>query len=91
MSYENVTVADGKYTVCIGVGAHAGHLKALRYGEEWQDLTGNNLVYYLAAEVRDLRAQLEGHKETIDVLRGQRADTLSAQAYEAQARLGGTP
>jgi len=63
MSYEQVTVADGKYTVQIGVGAHAGHLNALRHGEPWQDLTGNNLVYWLAVELRDARAELK----TLDV------------------------
>lgn len=58
MSAEHVTVADGKYTVVIGVGAHAGQLRALRYGDPWQDLTGNNLVYWLAVELREARAKL---------------------------------
>lgn len=47
-----VTIADGKYTV---IQAENGALRALRYGEEWRDCCGDNLIYYLAAEVADLR------------------------------------
>jgi hypothetical protein len=65
MSYEQVTVADGKYTVQIGVGLHAGQLNALRYGEPWQDLTGNNLVYWLAVELREARVEVERLKAVV--------------------------
>ena len=39
-----VEVADGKYAV---YQEKKGSLKALRYGEPWQDLCGNNLVFFL--------------------------------------------
>lgn len=45
MSYLTVSVDNGKYTV---IQNDDGSLKALRYGKEWQDLTGNNLVLALA-------------------------------------------
>ena len=51
----NVSVEDGKYTVIMEADCR---MHALRYGEPWQDLTGNNLVYGLAAEVEALRARL---------------------------------
>lgn len=53
---EQVTVADGKYTVVIGAD---GSLSALRHGEPWRDLTGDKLVYCLAAELIEARKALE--------------------------------
>lgn len=47
-----VSVAEGKYTV---VFDEDGGLKALRYGEEWRDCCGDNLVYCLASELHELR------------------------------------
>lgn len=51
----NVSVDNGKYTVIMEAD---GRLHALRYGEPWQDLCGNNLVYFLAAELEDARKRL---------------------------------
>lgn len=51
----DVTVRDGKYRVVMDDDG----LRALRYGEEWRSLTGDNLVYALASEVRYLRTKLE--------------------------------
>lgn len=49
----DVTVGDGQYRVI----AHAdmSGFRALRYGEEWRSLTGDNLVLALAMEVAKLR------------------------------------
>lgn len=51
----NVSVDNGKYTVIMEAD---GSLYALRHGEPWQDLCGNNLVYFLAAELEEARRQL---------------------------------
>lgn len=51
-----VTVYDGKYTV---VQAEGGGLRALRYGEEWRDCTGDGLILALAQEVAELREALD--------------------------------
>lgn len=51
----NVSVDNGKYTVIMEAD---GRLHALRHGEPWQDLTGNNLVYFLAAELEAARKAL---------------------------------
>lgn len=48
-----VDVQDGKYTVVFD--RESGALRAERYGAEWRDLTGDKLVYSLAAEVQRLR------------------------------------
>jgi hypothetical protein len=51
----NVTVYDGKYTV---IQEARGGMRALRYGEEWRDLTGDGLVLALAQEVDALRERV---------------------------------
>lgn len=51
----NVAVEGGKYTVRMEAD---GRMHALRHGEPWRDLTGDNLVGALAHEVEDLRARL---------------------------------
>ncbi len=45
---EQITVADGKYTVI----NDKGKLSALRHGEPWsRDLVGDNLVYWMMVEI----------------------------------------
>ena len=43
----------GKYTIVL---AEYGSLKALRYGKSWRDLCGDNLVYYMAIKIEELKA-----------------------------------
>jgi hypothetical protein len=50
-----VTICDGKYTVQHWKN---GGGEALRYGEKWRDLVGDNLVIGLALEVYELREKL---------------------------------
>jgi len=52
----NVTVCDGKYTV---IQDDQGRVKALRYGEDWRDLTGDGLVLALVQEIDELRNELQ--------------------------------
>lgn len=52
----NVTISNGKYTI---IQDGDGKLKALRYGEEWRDCTGDGLIYSLAAEIQRLREKYE--------------------------------
>ena len=51
-----VEVADGKYTV---IQNETGRLMALRYGEEWRDCCGDNLIYSLASELAAIRAEVD--------------------------------
>lgn len=46
--------ADGKYTVI----NDRGTLTALRYGEPWRPITGDNLIYWMLVEVATLKQQL---------------------------------
>lgn len=55
MSESRVTIYDGKYTIIQESGRG---LRALRYGDEWRDLTGDGLVLALVQEIEDLRVQL---------------------------------
>lgn len=50
-----VDVEGGKYTV---IQEQGGTLKALRHGEEWRDLCGDNMVYCLAVELEEARKRL---------------------------------
>lgn len=61
-----VTLEDGKYTVLYG----AGVCKALRYGEEWRDLTGDKLIGCMVDRILDQEARLaaleNAHNNAID-------------------------
>jgi hypothetical protein len=48
-----IDLCGGKYTY---IRYKNGGQKALRYGEEWRDLTGDNLVYWLAVELLQTRS-----------------------------------
>jgi hypothetical protein len=50
----DIDLDNGKYTV----RQNEKRLYALRYGEPWRDLLGDNLILYLAYEVESLRNQL---------------------------------
>lgn len=57
-----VTVANGKYTVVMEEG---GRLHALRHGEEWRDCCGDKLIYCLASELEDARAEVAALKKKL--------------------------
>ena len=63
MADERVSVEDGKCTV---VMQSDGGLRALRYGESWRDLTGDKLIVWLVAELRDAR---QARDEVLEALR----------------------
>lgn len=52
MNILEVDISDGKYTV---IQDETGAIKALRYGEDWRDCVGDNLILALAQEVERLR------------------------------------
>ncbi len=58
-----VVVQNGKYTVIQNAD---GDLYALRYNHPWRSLTGDSLVYCLAAEVQDLRDENEELRRRLD-------------------------
>jgi hypothetical protein len=52
----NIKLVDGKYALVHN--EFTGTLTALRNGQWWQDLTGNNLVYCLGSRIEELQEQL---------------------------------
>lgn len=54
---------DGKYTVVLHEN---GRLEALRHGEPWRELSGDNLVYWLAVELLSARKALRSCLERLE-------------------------
>lgn len=79
---ERIEVEGGKYTIVAG---NDGSLRALRYGEAWQDLTGNKMVYCLATELRDARAEIQALRESAPAALALDPDSASSvQEYLAK-------
>lgn len=57
--------AEGKYTVI----QETGIMHALRNGEHWRDLTGDNLIYWMLVEVDELKGKQHELMEEIAALR----------------------
>ena len=47
---KKIHLDDGKYTV-IYDETNSFPEKVLRYGEEWRDVTGDSLIYWLCTEI----------------------------------------
>ena len=65
MSGVNISICDGKYTV---IQAPTGTTRVLRYGEEWRDVTGDNVIGGLAWELQEARERIKRLEEAGDVL-----------------------
>ena len=65
MSELNVTICDGKYTI---IQASNGGIRVLRYGEEWRDVTGDNVIGGLAWELQEARDRI---KQLDDIIKYQ--------------------
>ena len=50
---ESIMLDDGKYTVVLNSNPYG--FKALRYGEEWRDLTGDNLILSMFYKIQGLQ------------------------------------
>jgi hypothetical protein len=85
MSESKIVLEDGKYTILYG--AEKGQkFQALRYGEEWRDLTGDKMVYLLCCKVEELEEKLK--HETIERQTMQHGLRLANQrAEEKESRL----
>jgi hypothetical protein len=56
VSELNVSICDGKYTV---IQEPSGETRVLRYGEEWRDVTGDNVICGLAWELQESRERIK--------------------------------
>ena len=61
MSGVNISICDGKYTV---IQAPTGTTRVLRYGEEWRDVTGDNVIGGLAWELQEARERIKRLEES---------------------------
>ena len=62
MSELNVSICDGKYTV---IQEPTGETRVLRYGEEWRDVTGDNVIVGLAWELQESRERIKRLEDRI--------------------------
>ena len=62
MSGVNISICDGKYTV---IQAPTGTTRVLRYGEEWRDVTGDNVIGGLAWELQEARDRIKRLEEEL--------------------------
>ena len=68
MSGVNISICDGKYTV---IQAPTGTTRVLRYGEEWRDVTGDNVIGGLAWELQEARDRIKQLEEELIDAKGQ--------------------
>lgn len=55
---SKIVLNDGKYTVINDLNEGGGFI-ALRYGEEWRNLAGDNLILAMYHEIEALQAQVD--------------------------------
>ena len=54
---KEIKLDDGKYTIVYDkTGSYP--VKCLRYGEDWRDLFGDNLIYFLCARIEELEYRI---------------------------------
>jgi hypothetical protein len=55
---ESILLSDGKYEVILDQEGSKFNFHALRYGEEWRSLAGDNLVLCMFQRIQDLEDKL---------------------------------
>lgn len=53
---KTITLDNGKYTIVYDKDNNFPE-KCLRYGEEWRELVGDNLIFYLCNEIERLKGR----------------------------------
>lgn len=62
---RKIELCNGKYTVINDLG-DGGGFKALRYGNEWRNLAGDNLILALFHEIEAQRAEIKRLQSKLD-------------------------
>jgi len=75
VSGVNISICDGKYTV---IQAPTGTTRVLRYGEEWRDVTGDNVIGGLAWELQEARDRIKMLEEAGDVIKASLQRSLNS-------------
>lgn len=55
---ESIILDDGKYEVILDQVGSSFDFYALRHGERWRTLTGDNLVFCMFQKIKELEEQL---------------------------------
>lgn len=55
---KKIELDNGKYTIVYNEDNQYPK-KCLRYGEEWRDLVGDNLVFWLCNRIQELEEKLD--------------------------------
>ena len=86
VSGVNISICDGKYTV---IQAPTGTTRVLRYGEEWRDVTGDNVIGGLAWELQEANERIKRLEREVYALRlyGNRDCTAMADQALKEAKL----
>jgi hypothetical protein len=79
VSGVNVTICDGKYTV---IQEPTGGTRVLRYGEDWRDVTGDNVIGGLAWELQESRERIKRLEEAGDKMEPWCSDWAAASNWE---------
>ncbi len=79
MATEKLTLDNGKYTIVNGLGEGKG-FKALRYGEEWRNLAGDNLVLSLFQEVMELQESNARYERLLGIKQAEGKTTFKVNA-----------
>jgi hypothetical protein len=81
---SKIQLDGGKYTVV----SDKGGLRALRNGQEWRDLSGDNLVYYMLCRIEELTeaanraaARLDEVSKLVDECNGDAVDWIIDNQY----------
>lgn len=80
MSCREIILDQGKYTIVFD--EETATLKALRHGEDWQDLTGNKLVLALFHEIETLRSAFEAASVRFTAVIASHADDPTSNGFE---------
>jgi len=59
---ESVKLDGGKYEVILGQDGSSFNFHALRYGEKWRNLVGDNLILAMFNKIQDLEDKLLAHR-----------------------------
>jgi len=65
MKIIDVSVNSDKYRVVLD---DKTGFKCYRYGEEWKDIVGDNLIYWLAAELQEARDRINTAVKSLEVV-----------------------
>ena len=60
-----IKLDNGKYTIVYDE-TNSFPEKCLRYGEEWRNLVGDNLIFWLCQRIKELEEEIDDMNETLE-------------------------